>query len=215
MAWRCGLSAWRWGAVCLALVAAAGGCSGANGLASRTGAGGTASPSPEPATRVVTVDPWTRDGLARRYTATGESPGTCLPSGTSSRADAFRCFDADDQVFDPCLADRYAETATRLACPLTSRKVHIVNVSGELEPNPGGTAPEQGDIWMATLKDGTLCHSSTGAGPGPREGLEVRMYCPDGTLWGPLDSSAALWTVRRAKSETGPLGTATVKEVFR
>ncbi|MQA97235.1 MAG: hypothetical protein GEV11_22315 [Streptosporangiales bacterium] len=203
---------WRRGAAFLAVIAAAAaGCTGtADRAASTSATGGKAA-----ATRITTVDPWTRTGLTRGYTVTGDSAGTCVPSGTSMRSDAFRCFDTDDQVFDPCLAGRYADPVKQVACPVTSREVHLVRPSPAPSRTSNGATPEQDDFWMAVLADGTRCRSSTGAGPPPLEGLDVLMYCRDGTLWGDFDTSTPIWTVRRSRGDTGPLATAQVREVFR
>lgn len=208
-------------AAALVALAAVTGCTGVPQRAAHRGAVTTPSATTPNAasgaarTKVTTVLPWDRNGLAAGYRVAGESTGTCMPSGTTSRADAYRCFDSADQVLDPCLASPYADPVRQVACPVSPRKVHLVRVDGGLPASSQGTAPQQGDFWMATLADGTRCRSSTGAGPPPREGLEVRMYCRDGTLWGPLESAAPLWTVRRSDSDTGPLTTTSLKEVFR
>ncbi|WP_419203129.1 esterase/lipase family protein [Paenarthrobacter nitroguajacolicus] len=150
-----------------------------------------------PATKLVTVRPW-RDGSEagpdRVVDGKALPESYCNGSNVAGRADAFRCF-VDHGVYDPCLQN--PAKATEYLCYFGLERILIQNVRPQAKV-PSRTAPaDQSSPFLVTLKDGTICRTSSGAGPPAIPGYPYWA----GSCSGP---HAGIWRARLADRGVNP-----------
>lgn len=149
------------------------------------------------ATKLVTVRPWVDGSEAnpsRVIDGKNATNAYCNGSNVAARADAFRCF-VDQGVHDPCLQN--PANAKEYLCYFGSEKVLIQNVRAESTSVSGTAAPEQSSPFLVTLADGTVCRTSSGAGPPAIPGYPYWT----GSCSGP---HAGIWRARYADRGSNP-----------
>lgn len=119
-------------------------------------------------TRQITYEPFTAAGIDPSLRVTSQVTGTCIRYGRGAPARSyFRCFGADNGVYDPCFAGPHATTAP-LVCPTspTSNDVVAFTVTSVTSDEP----PSPSQIpWAIQLSGGQVCLlvSAAWSGLGP------------------------------------------------
>ncbi|MFE4197097.1 esterase/lipase family protein [Paenarthrobacter sp. NPDC056912] len=151
-----------------------------------------------PTTKVVTIRPWVDGSEAnpnRVIDGRTAKKAFCSGSNVAGRADAFRCF-VDQGVHDPCLQN--PAKITEYLCYFGLEKVLIQNVRADSTRVPSTTAPEQSSPFLVTLADGTVCRTSSGAGPPAIQGYPYWA----GSCSGP---HSGIWRARDADRGANPM----------
>jgi hypothetical protein len=150
-------------------------------------------------TRVVVYSAWSGDALRRDLVVTTRVSGSCwIHSLTSGRADAWRCFSSQSEIFDPCMA---APSGTAVACPEApfSNRVVVLQLMKRLdavhEQQLSGKLADlrlKGEPWGLQLTGGAICQFVSGA-TGMIAGMRLNYACRNGWVIGLPDRSSATW----------------------
>jgi len=176
-------------------------------------------------TRISEFEPW-RDGLVLNHIP---KRGVCeKPSEAVARADAWLCEvrgegrASDGELFEPCLAH---PSEPKAACPVGQDFFYVVDLASPLPARPAPTA--EVEPWIVLLASGERCVSRSGIGTTipARDGLAPTMRCypPDpgkpswfgDFVWGPIDRTGEVWTVRTAPNGEPGLHDAEVAVAYR
>lgn len=207
----------------LTLVAA-----GAIGLAATlvaTGLTMTASAAPSSpraeVTQVTTFDPWTATGkllpgikVAGRVKASGCTFGSSYDVGNR---DAWRCFLASGQFYDPCFAPPNRSGVTQVACMTNpwAGKATILTLARPLAHSSWGTPRSSAARypWAMVLGNGQRCGVIGGTAE-VVHGVGLYYGCPRGDASDP-STGARLWTARYAANGSTKLTSVPVAEAIR
>ncbi len=166
----------------------------------------------DPATQVLTYQPWTPQGLSPRITATATTSGSCWISASKSmRPEAFRCT-AGSTIHDPCFSSPFQSTS--VACPvLTPDDVVVINLTAPLPYSTGSTTGGL-QAWLMVLSNGQKC-SAAGGATTTLEGMRLNYHCTNGFIYGDLDDGKPTWTARFQANDNPILETTTIATVYR
>lgn len=154
------------------------------------------STSSAPATQILTYQPWTPSGLSTAVSVETSTAGSCFGSSIAdaARADAYRCFQDQNLIQDPCFADPYQTPVQDVACPSTPGKVVVLHLSQTL-PSIGPATEVTPLPWLVVLSNAVQCTVLTGTTV-VIDNQPVLYGCSGGgNLLGSPDISGPTWTI--------------------
>lgn len=169
-------------------------------------------PFPAPVrTNTRLISPFTPDGLNPALTAIATEDGSCdsLAAATIGRPDAWGCFSASDQPFDPCFENPFvADDTGQVACFASpfSTEITLLNLTDPLPRAKGdngelGAAPGNDDLapwdlpWALDLANGERCDLMGGTLTVIAGQVAYYGCSGGGSVVGMTDRTQPLWTV--------------------
>jgi hypothetical protein len=157
----------------------------------------TAATPPEP-TQVILFSAFNNGAPSPRLSVVAETTGTCSQpsSADAGRPSAYRCFNDDSTIADPCFTDDDGVAGFLLCFGVIADESTVKVTPRELRPQ--GLDPDamtQATPWALDLTDGQRCDFVLG-GTAANDAGRLNYVCQQGVVYGETDRSSDSWIVQ-------------------